>query len=368
MRRGAWLTWAWLAGLSLGWAVAGATGLPSNTSARSPDNPAIVALGHHLFLDPRLSADGSIACSGCHEPAHVFSDGRSVSIGVDHRKGTRNVPSLLDVFDGEPLFWDGRRTDLDIAVLDPLVNHAEMGNADLTDVLARLKANPEHRTAFATAFHEGDSSVSAANLGMALADYIRSLPRPPNAYDRFEAGDTRALSIQAREGLRLFTGKAGCARCHNPAGGRFTDNKFHHSGVELGLAQDHLGELTMQAMQRDLSIAALGSAIGSNAQLAALGRFLVTHRADDVGRFRTPSLRDVVLTAPYMHDGSIRTLPAAVDAEIYYRGAAQGEPIALTAKEREDLLVFLRSLALSPNKTYSIRVRSAAEMPVNTKY
>lgn len=354
-----------LAGLSLGWAVAG---MSAPGSANDRNSPNVVALGHRLFQDPHLSADGSIACSGCHKPAHAFSDGQPVSIGVDHHKGTRNTPSLLDVFDGEPLFWDGRRTHLDIAVLDPLVNHVEMGNADIAEVVAKLKADPHERVAFATAFHEGDASVSTANLGIALADYIRSLPRTPDAYDRFESGDANALSSQARQGLRLFTGKAGCTRCHTATRGRFTDDKFHHSGVELGLAQDHLGALTMDAMRRDLSVAALGSAIGNNTQLASLGRFLVTHRAPDVGRFRTPSLRNVALTAPYMHDGSIKTLDGAVDAEIYYRGAAEGKPIALTADERENLLAFLRSLTSSPNKVHLVRVQAVSKAHSNIKY
>ena len=317
-------------------------------SSLEGSNTEVVALGHRLFLDPRLSPDGSIKCASCHEPAHSFSDGRRVSVGFDHRAGTRNTPSLLNIFPGEPLFWDGRRTQLDVAVLDPLVNRVEMGNPNFGSVIARLKARAVYRAAFSNVFHEGNRSISTASVGAALAAYIRSLPRPPNAYDRFKAGQTDALSPQARAGLQLFTGRAGCARCHEPANGRFTDDRFHHSGVGLDLAQNHLGTLTIGAMRRDLTGSALGSAIGGNAQMAALGRFLVTHQASDVGAFRTPSLRNVALTAPYMHDGSIKTLSAAVDAEIYYRGLATGKPVALTAEEREDLLVFLRSLTSSP--------------------
>lgn len=305
---------------------------------------ALAGLGHRLFQDPRLSPNGSLKCTSCHEPAHAFSDGRPLSIGFDQRTGTRNTPSLLDVFPGDPLFWDGRRQHLDVAVLDPLVNRVEMGNRDLSGVVARLKAEPGYRKAFRVAFHEGDRSISAANLGVALAAYVRSLPRPPDAYDRYQAGHTDALSPQAQAGLRLFTGKAECARCHELANGRFTDGRFHQSGVGLGPAQGHVATLTMEAMQRDLRGAALGSVIGGDPQVAALGRFLVTHRASDVGAFRTPSLRDVALTAPYMHDGSIATLPAAIDEELYYRGLATGRPIALTADERAELLAFLRSL------------------------
>jgi cytochrome c peroxidase len=230
-------------------------------------------------------------------------------------------------------------------VLDPVVNRVEMGNPDINAVLQRLQADPTYRKAFAQTFHQGAESVSASNVGTVLATFITSLPYIPNAYDRFASGKSDALSPQARLGLRLFTGKAECARCHDPAQSRFTDEQFHHSSVGLGSAEAHLGELAEDVMRRNLPIAALGSAIGSQAQVAALGRFLTSQRAIDVGAFRTPSLRNVALTAPYMHDGSIQTLEAAVDLEIYYRGLATGRPIALTAEERSALIAFLRSLS-----------------------
>lgn len=307
------------------------------------DSPALVKLGYELFEDPALSRDGSMRCSGCHVPSHAFSDGRPVSVGVDKHLGTRNTPSLLDVTEGEPLFWDGRHDQLKIAVLDPLTNVVEMGNADLRSVIARLRSSPHYRTRFAAAFPNQQPAVSKEHLGQALAAYIRSLPRSSSAYDRFEEGDKSALAAQARQGLALFLGKAQCSSCHDPAQGRFTDDKFHHSGVGLDDV-NQLGRLATQAMQRNLPIASLGSAVGSNKQLASLGRFLVSHRAEDVGAFRTPSLRNVAMTAPYMHDGSISTLEAAVDTEIYYRGLATGRPISLTLEERADLVAFLKSL------------------------
>lgn len=333
-----------LAGLCLVLATTKAICTPPNPPGVSAGNT-VVALGQRLFLDPRLSVDRSTSCSSCHQPGRAFSDGRPVSIGVDHHIGTRNTPSLLNVFDGEPLFWDGRRKQLDIAVLDPLVNRVEMGNPDIPEVLHKLHANANYRIAFAKAFPLDRQPLTVENLGKALATYIDSLPRLPSAFDRFNAGHAEALSLQAREGLRLFTGKAECGQCHDPIGGRFTDEKFHHSGVGFGEADAHLGELSEAVIRRNLPVAALGSAIGSNAELAALGHFLVSHQATDVGSFRTPSLRNVALTAPYMHDGSIKTLEAAVDTEIYYRGLATGRPIALTIEEQQDLLAFLRSLS-----------------------
>lgn len=347
MRRGWQLVSAWLASLLLT-AASAATSSKSPVASVGNDNAKMMALGRQLFFDPRLSETGSTPCSNCHQPDRAFSDGRPTSVGTDQRIGTRNTPSLLNVFDDEPLFWDGRRTGLDVATLDPLVNRAEMGNPDIPSVLRRLQGDPKYRTAFAKAFPQNGRAITAENLGKALAAFVTSLPRLPNAFDQWKAGQSDALSPQAQEGFRLFTAKAECAQCHDPAQGRFTDEKFHHSGVGLGKAETHLASLTETAMQQNLPIAALGSAIGSDAELATLGRFLVSHQAVDVGAFRTPSLRNVALTAPYMHDGSVKTLEDAVQMEIYYRGLSTGRPIALTMEEQQDLLAFLRSLSSTP--------------------
>ena len=311
----------------------------------------LIALGRKMFFDPRLSQDGTVSCSSCHQPARAFADGRSTSIGADKRMGTRNTPSLLDVSDSEPLFWDGRRNKLEAAVLDPFSNSVEMADVDMAEVLQKLAKRPDYRSAFQLAF-PGDAEPSANHVGEALATFIRSLPRGQTAYDRYRAGKADALTTQARAGLLLFQGKAKCADCHQLAAGRFTDGKFHDSGVGLGNADTHLGQLTTIAVQRNLSMPALGSVVGEDAKLSALGRFLVTHQAVDVGAFRTPSLRDVTLTAPYMHDGSVKTLEAATDIEIYYRGLSTGQPISLTIDERRDLLAFLHSLTVvSPTES-----------------
>jgi cytochrome c peroxidase len=311
----------------------------------------VVGLGRKLFFDTNLSADNTVSCSSCHQPARAFTDGREVSVGVHGRVGTRNTPSLLDVFDGEPLFWDGRRDRLEVAVLDPLTNSVEMANGDLADVARKLARSSDYRIAFQRAF--SDSAISATKVGVALAAYVRKQSQGQSAYDRYRLGDTAALSAEAREGLELFEGKAECASCHMLAAGRFTDGNFHHSGVGISTVDGHLGRLTADSMRRDLKPDALGSAIGQDAELSVLGRFLVSKQAIDVGAFRTPSLRNVAMTAPYMHDGSIKTLEAAVDIEIYYRGISTGRPISLTVDERKHLLVFLRSLtAVSPANEY----------------
>ena len=325
-----------------------------------PSSADLIALGHKLFLDPRLSQPGTVSCSSCHQPTRAFTDGRPVSIGADKRVGTRNTPSLLDVSDGEPLFWDGRRDRLEVAVLDPLTNPVEMANGDLTEVTRKLSRRSDYRAAFRRVF-PGADAISASHVGTALAAFVRSLQGGQSAYDRYRAGHTHALTAQAREGLLLFQGKAECAGCHRLAAGRLTDGQFHHSGVGLGDVDAHLGQLTATAMRRDLKAGAIGSAVGQDAKLSALGRFLVSHQAVDVGAFRTPSLRNVAVTAPYMHDGSIKTLDTAVNTEIYYRGLSTGRPISLTVDERKSLLAFLRSLtAVLPTRVDQPEMASEA--------
>lgn len=309
---------------------------------------AMLILGRKLFFDAQLSQDGTVSCSSCHQPTQAFADGRVVSVGTGKRIGTRNTPSLLNVVIGEPLFWDGRRDQLDAAVLDPFTNAVEMGDSDLAEVIHKLTIRSDYRTAFHHAFPSENTAISATQVGTALTAFVRLLPQGLSAYDRYRAGNINALSMQAREGLRLFQGKAECSSCHLLAAGRFTDGQFHHSGVGLGDVDTHLGELTSAALQRNLTVAAMGSAIGQDPKLSALGRFVVSHQAIDVGAFRTPSLRNIGITAPYMHDGSIKTLEAAVDTEIYYRGLSTGRPISLTVDERREIIAFLRSLTAEP--------------------
>jgi cytochrome c peroxidase len=324
---------------------------PAHAGVANPAPPArvVVDLGRKLFFDQRLSADGTISCSSCHQPAHAFSDGRKDSVGVGKRVGTRNTPSLLNIIDGEPLFWDGRRDQLSVAVLDPITNPVEMARPDMTVVTHQISGQSDYRAEFSRAF-PGNQAITAEEVGQALAAFIRALPQSPTAYDRYVAGRHDALTPEATDGLRLFEGKAGCSGCHQTAGARFTDGQFHHSGVGMQGVDAKLGQLTTQAIQRNLQGSAVGAAVGEDADLSALGRFMVSHRAVDVGAFRTPSLHNLDATAPYMHDGSVKTLEEAVDTEVYYRGLSTGKPIALTVDERQHLLAFLHSLSDSSTR------------------
>ncbi len=278
------------------------------------DNPltaAKAALGRRLFFDPILSADRAIRCATCHDPARAFADGRPRAVGVFGREGPRGAPSLLNAGYARRLFWDGRASSLDAQVLQPIVNPTEMGMS-LDSVVARLRGSGEYRAAFAAAFPDG---VTATNLGRALASYVRTLLSGGAPVDRFYDGDPAALGEDALRGFRLFVGKAGCNVCH--LGALFSDDGFHNTGVGWGGADT--------------------------------GRHGVTGREEDRGRFNTPSLRNVALTAPYMHDGSLATLDDVV--AFYDRGgnpnpnlAREVRPLGLTTRERADLAAFLRAL------------------------
>jgi cytochrome c peroxidase len=281
------------------------------------DNPLSrerVALGKQLFADPLLSADGRISCASCHQPRRSFSDTIRFSVGAHGRLGRRNAPSLLNAAYRDSFFWDGRVTSLEEQVLRPIQDSLEM-DARLSDVETRLRSIPKYRRAFSRAFGEEPSTI---NISRALASYVRTLRSGDAPIDRFRAGDTTAVSPAARAGYQLFIGKAGCSTCH--VGPLFTDGDFHNSGI---------------AWRSD--------------RYTDEGRAAVTGLPEDRGRFKTPSLRNVALTAPYMHDGSKRSLAEVVE---FYDGGGQPNPeldpfirpLRLTATEKDALVAFLEML------------------------
>lgn len=277
----------------------------------NPLTPAKVALGRRLFFDSTLSVDRTVACVSCHRPERAFADSVPFSAGAGGARAARNTPSLLNRAYGRTFFLDGRMGSLEETVLQPIQNPVEMG-MELDEVVSRLQVDPSYRSDFKRVF--GDR-VTETNLALALASYVRTLRSGDAPIDRFREGDRTSLSADTRAGLRLFTGKANCSACH--VGPTFADEQFHNTGVFVGSGD--------------------------------LGRHRVTREDRDRGAFKTPSLRNVALTAPYMHDGSLATLEAVV--EFYDRGGKRNayldteiEPLGLSEVERRQLIAFLRSL------------------------
>ena len=330
-----------------------ALGLPPLTvPADNPSTAEKVALGRALFLDARLSADGATSCASCHQSERAFTDGLALARGVHARLGTRNAPSLLNVAFNTSLFWDGRRSTLEEQAMDPLLNPREHGLGTEADVLQRLREH--HAAGFRSVFGVAPESIRPSHFAMALASFQRSLLAGNSAFDRFAYRDEpAALSASAQRGLALFKGQAQCASCHTigPSSALFTDQQFHSLSVGMKRIQDRLPALTMQVARAHAQGRQLDETILREEDVAELGRFAFTLQPQDLGKFRTPSLRNVALTAPYMHDGSVATLEEAIDLEIYYRGVAQARPLLLTPTDKADLLAFLRALTSAPTQT-----------------
>lgn len=317
-------------------------GLPAPTY--SVADPARTALGRKVFFDRGLSRNAAMSCATCHQPQRAFTDGRSQAEGVDGQLGARNTPSLFNVGYLGTLFWDGRRTTLEELVLDPFLNPLEHGLANVQDLLGRLRANRSYVQQFSHAFPGAKEPISKENVSLVLAAYVRSLSSANSPFDHYLYAEQKdALSPAAIRGLELFRGRAGCAECHliGEQSALLTDEKFHSLGVGLEPLRPKLGALTRRAASLSDPI---DHAVIQDPELAELGRFLVTQNPQDIGKFRTPSLRNVALTAPYMHNGRIATLEDAIEQEVYYRNLTSDRPLVLTPAEKNELVEFLRSL------------------------
>jgi cytochrome c peroxidase len=324
-------------------------GLPALTSTQRA-SPELISLGQRLFFDKRLSADGKVSCSTCHKSDRLYTDGNKRSIGQGGRVGTRNAPSLLNVLYATSLFWDGRASDLESQALAPLTNPVEHGLASQGVIVKIVGADAAYPGDFARVFKVTPPEISAELVTRAIATFERSLIAGGSPFDRFQYGhDPHALSAAAVRGLDLFVGRARCGSCHliGPNSALLTDGQFHMAPVGLSASVNtNLVRLTQKVLtaRRDPNAHELERLIATDAEVAALGRFLKSLNPLDIGKFKTPSLRDVALTAPYMHDGSVGTLESAVDLELYGRGAVLDYPIALTLDEKRDLIEFLRAL------------------------
>jgi cytochrome c peroxidase len=335
-----------------------------------PDNPvtaAKVELGRKLFFDRRLSHNGTMSCAMCHLPEQGFTNTELARpVGVEGRSVRRNSPTLLNVAYVPALFHDGRESSLETQVVGPLVERSEMGNPSIGHVIARIRALPDYRGLFERAFGAGPS---VDRLGQAIASYERTLLSAASPFDRWHyGGEAGALSAAAVEGFALFTGKAGCAACHTvgPRHALFTDHLFHDTGLgwyRATVRAQAQAPVTVE-LAPGVTVAVARSVVDSvgEPEPADLGRHEVTLDPADVWKFRTPTLRNVGLTAPYMHDGSLRTLVDVV--RFYDRGGHQHpgldariRPLELSEPEIAALVAFLESLTGDSTDTLAAEAR-----------
>jgi cytochrome c peroxidase len=334
-------------------------------AAIPPDNPQTgekIALGQKLFFDGRLSADGSVACSTCHDPARAFTDGRPASIGIRGRTGQRNAPTILNALYNKTQFWDGRAKSLEEQAALPVVNSVEMGQPSLQAAVDRIAAVAEYQEAFKRAF---GTPPNGTDLLRAIASYERTQIAFDSPFDHFIAGDPGAIEPSAKRGWKLFNTRARCNKCHALAEEKrdptnFTDNDFHNIGI--GIIRHNVVELARQAERRVASgdsLAVDSAAIQTD--FSVLGRFLITKKQSDIASFKTPNLRNVLVTGPYFHDGSQETLWDVMDH--YNKGAGLHnpwldediQPLALSEQDIDDVVAFLASLTSADYKEQGLR-------------
>lgn len=324
----------------------------------NPQSVEKVALGRRLFFDKRLSADATISCSTCHDPKMAFSDGRAVAKGLNGAKGSRNTPTLINAAFLSSQFWEGRRTTLEQQALDPFVNAREHGFKSYEPLLKIVKGDVKYAAQFTQAFGIPPALIQTSHIARAIASFERTIILGGSAFDRYQyAGQLDAMSFDAIRGLALFVGRAGCSACHliGTDHALFTDNKFHSAGIGLKAVGARLAELTTRVMKArgstvktfgspDESTESIDEIVFADADVAELGRFIVTGDPADIGKFRTPTLRNVAETAPYMHDGSVPSLEQVIEIELYARSIGSHGPLILTPGEKQDLVKFLKSL------------------------
>jgi cytochrome c peroxidase len=334
--------------------------------ANNPMTPAKVSLGQALYFDKRLSADGTVSCATCHDPANAFTDHSSVAIGVSSKVGTRNAPTILNAMFSERLFWDGRVGSLEEQAKQPITNPFEMGMGGNDAVVARVTAIPEYRQRFQSVFRS--ERITIDTIVKAIAAYERTQLSANSPFDRFISGDANAITKAQRRGWELFKGKAKCIECHSFSGASpfFTDFKFHNTGIAAndmnfeqlsGLARQIADNERISSRSKPInltnnlpaSVRQTAPSLAHTQGFTELGRYLVTKQPKDIGAFKTPTLRDIELTTPYMHNGSEKTLIDVV--RFYNRGGNANanlderlRPLNLNEEEMNELVEFMRAL------------------------
>jgi cytochrome c peroxidase len=323
--------------------------------ADNPQTPEKISLGQKLFFDRRLSADGTVSCSTCHDTALAFTDRKPTSVGIKGRVGQRNAPTVLNALYNKTQFWDGRVNTLEEQAALPIVNSVEMGQPNLDAAVGQIATVEGYQQAFRNVFGRPPNSP---DLIRAIASYERAQFSFDSPFDHFIAGDKNAIDESAKRGWELFNNQARCNKCHALTETtrdvtNLIDNDFHNIGVLI--VRHNVVPLARQAEQ--LIKTGDTSAIDQAAiqtDMSALGRFLITKQEKDIASFKTPNIRNVLVTGPYFHDGSQETLWDVIDH--YNKGAGLQDPyldqdiqpLALTENDIDDLVAFMASLT-SPN-------------------
>lgn len=323
-------------------------------------SPEKIALGDKLFHDARFSIDGTVSCATCHNDKKAFTDSPlRVSEGHHKLTGTRNAPTVINSAYFTTLFWDGRSPSLEDQSQHPMVNPVEMGLPNHEPVLKIVREDPAYVEGFKKVFGKTGRDVTMDEVKKAIASFERTIVSGDSPFDKwYFGGERNAISEQAKRGFDVFVGSGRCVSCHvvEQTQALFTDNRFHNIGVGINKIQADVPRLAAEFLKAKAAGAEVDKAVLADPKVSDLGRFAVTDSFDEIGGFKTSTLRNIALTAPYMHDGSLKTLKDVVK---HYNegGKSPGDPapinpylsggirpLNLTDQQIDDLVAFMETL------------------------
>jgi cytochrome c peroxidase len=336
---------------------------PVPVPADNPQTPEKIALGKKLFEDKRFSSTGQVACATCHEAQKCFTDSplatsEGIKKGGKPLTGTRNAPTVVNSAYFSSMFWDGRSADLEDQAQHPFLNPVEMALPSHEPILKIARSDPEYVKAFEQVFGKKGKLVTMKEVTQAIAAFERTQVTGDSPFDRYYfGGEQAALTAQQQRGFDLFVNKGRCVSCHviEQTTALFTDNKFHNIGVGVNRIQNDVPALAGEFLKAKASLAEVDKKVLADARTSELGRFAISKTFEGLGAFKTSTLRNVAVTSPYMHDGSLKTLREVV---VHYNngGVTKKEdpvndflssgirPLELSDEEIDDLVAFMEAL------------------------
>ena len=342
---------------------------PVPIPADNPQSPEKIKLGDKLFHDKRFSSTGQVSCATCHDAKKTFTDSPlRVSQGINKLKGTRNAPTVVNAAYFHKLFWDGREPSLEEQSKDPMVNPVEMGLPNHQPVLKLIRTDPEYVKAFKAVFGKSGDQLTMEEVKKAIASFERTIVAGDSPFDHYYfGGDKKAMTPAQIRGFQVFMGQGRCVSCHTVEQDQalFTDNRFHNIGIGINQMQQDVPRLADKFLKAKTQGGNVDKAVLSDPKTSNLGRFAVTDALDDMGSFKTSTLRNIAMTAPYMHDGSLKTLKEVV---IHYNNGGvtkKGDrvndflsggirPLHLSERQISDLVAFMGALT-SPEYAKSVK-------------
>lgn len=324
----------------------------------APPDAEKIALGEKLFNDQRFSATGDVSCATCHDVNKAFTDSPlRVSEGIEKKTGTRNAPTVVNAVYFETMFWDGRSPSLADQALHPFVNPVEMALPSHDPILAIVRSDEEYSNAFDAVYGKSGDAVTMDEVTNAIAAFESMQVSGGSPFDQWYFRGAETLTEAQQRGFDLFINEGRCVSCHTveETTALFTDNRFHNIGVGINAIQDDVPDLAGAFLAADRTLEEVDVAVLTDPRTSEIGRFAVTHGFDDIGSFKTPTLRNVAATAPYMHDGSMKTLrevvehynnggvtPADAPVNDFLSGGIR--PLDLTEDQIDDLVAFMEAL------------------------